>query len=378
MKTNAVRILTPASTRPRMTGKGQRMESLIETYCQHHVSQLAVAKEQTGLLRRYFPPLHRYTLAEITPLIVTAWFHEIGKHSHAQANKSLSILRTMFERARDWKLFTGDNPAQHVQKYARNERERYVTEEEMPRLQWALSREPEDTQCFFLLCLLVGCRRGEALKMQWVDLNYTRRVWRKPLTKTKRTHLVPVPLALLERIMALPRINEYVFASSHGGHLSPTPIFNRWDAIRKAAGLPDVTIHDLRRTCCSWLAIHGENIAMISKGVLNHTTLANTGIYTRLNVNPVALALEDNSKRMLGMDHASVTEPAPSALPFTTSAPTDRPGRPMFDVKPANDLAEFHEQRDIEQFCQTIANAIRPQPIASTCSREEERDEWPG
>jgi len=275
------------------------MEQFIETFCQHHVSQLTVAKEQMGTIRRYFPPLHRYTLAEITPLIVTAWFHNIGKHSHSQANKCLSILRTMFERAREWRLFTGENPAQHVRKYPRQERERFVTPEEMPRLQWALSREYEDTQCFFLLCLLVGCRRGEALTVKWADLDAARSTWRKPLTKTKRTHLVPIPRTLLDRLLALPRRNEYVFASDKG-HWSPTLTFNRWAMIRRIAGLPDVTIHDLRRTCCSWLAIHGENMAVISKGVLNHTTLANTGIYTRLNVSPVMQALEANSVRMLG------------------------------------------------------------------------------
>lgn len=281
------------------------MKDLIEIYTVHHISQLMVAKEQEGLLRKYFVSLHRYPLSAITPLIVTAWFHDIGKHSHAQANKCLSLLHTMFERAREWKLFAGDNPLQHVKKFPRNERERFVTEEEMPRLQWALSLQYEDTQCFFLLCLLVGCRRGEALSMKWVDLDGDRRVWRKPLTKTKRTHLVPVPLALLERLLALPRINEYVFASPYGGHLSSTSIFNRWHAIRQIAGLVDeqgedtVTIHDLRRTCASWLCMHGENMAVVMKGVLNHTTLANTHIYTRLNVSPVTKALEENSLRMM-------------------------------------------------------------------------------
>jgi hypothetical protein len=39
---------------------------------------------------------------------------------------------------------------------------------------------------------------------------------------------------------------------------------------------------------------------LISKGVLGHTTLANTGIYTRLNLAPVQRALETNSGRILG------------------------------------------------------------------------------
>ena len=355
MKTNTARRLTPASPRPRVVGNGPRMESLIETYRQHHISQLAVAKEQEGLLRNYFPPLHRYAVHELTPLIVTAWFHDIGKHSHAQANKCLSILRTCFERAREWKLFQGDNPAQHVRKYPRLERERFVTPEEMPRLQWALSKEYEDTQCFFLLCLLVGCRKMEALTIKWADLDADRRVWRKPFTKTKRTHLVPVPLALLTRILALPRTNAYVFATSHRdsahGHWSPTVTFRRWQVIRTAAGLPDVTIHDLRRTCASWLCIHGANMAVISKGVLNHTDLSRTGIYTRLNVSPVANALEANSVRMLGSDTASA--------PTTSQWPQE-------------------SARLAQRLVETPPNPLGDPLERTPHSRWEDREDWPG
>ena len=70
-----------------------------------------------------------------------------------------------------------------------------------------------------------------------------------------------------------------------------------WQRIRARAGLDDVTIHDLRRTCASWMAIHGTNLAVIQQ-VLNHSSLAHTGIYARLNQAPVSAALEENAQRM--------------------------------------------------------------------------------
>ncbi|HEU0068474.1 MAG TPA: tyrosine-type recombinase/integrase [Nitrospiraceae bacterium] len=73
---------------------------------------------------------------------------------------------------------------------------------------------------------------------------------------------------------------------------------SRWQRIRTAAGLPDVTIHDLRRTCASWLACHGDNLAIIGN-VLNHSTLAHTAIYARLNISPVTRALEEYSAQIL-------------------------------------------------------------------------------
>lgn len=342
MNTNTASPLTPASLSLVRAEEGVPMESYLETFCAQYVDELSVAKQNRGIIRLYFGPLRQHTLASITPLMVEAWFHDIGKHSHAQANKCLSVLRMMYVKAHDWRLFMGENPAQRIKKYKKVERERFVTPEEMPRLQAALMREDEAIQCFFLLCLLVGCRKGEAMSLQWTDLDGDRKVWRKPMTKTRRSHLVPVPLALLERLLALPRRNAYVF-SSRNSHWNKTFVFDRWQEIRTAAGLPDVTVHDLRRTCASWLSIHGENMAVVCKGVLNHVTLANGHIYTRLNVSPVAMALEANSVRM--MAHASVTEPAPAVLQCTTSDPTAPP---------------------------------RPQPLASPRAGEEERDEWPG
>jgi integrase len=161
--------------------------------------------------------------------------------------------------------------------------------------------------------------------LKWADLDIAGALWHKSKTKTGFAHTIPIPLALLQRLDALPRINEWVFATQQG-HWCRSMASERWTVIRRAAGLDDVTIHDLRRTCASWLCVQGTNLAVIGRGVLNHTNLSNTAIYTRLNTAPVAQALEENSTRMLG------------------SVPSVRP--------------------------------VRPRTLTS--ERGEERDEWPG
>ena len=345
MNTNTARTLTPASTRPRLhpgaaraasAQHGIRMDAFLVDYIRNHVNQLVVRVEMTSLIRRYFTPLAPYALADITPLMVESWFHEIGQHSQAQVNKSLSLLRTMFERARDWRLFSGENPAQRVKKYTKHARTRFVQPKEMPALMAALQRAREYIQCFFLLPLLVGCRRTEGLTLKWADFDFEGGLWHKSRTKTCVPHTIPIPRALLQRLAALPRTNDYVFATPKG-HLSRAHAFDRWAVVRTAAGIDDVTIHDLRGTCASWLACNGSNLAVIGRGVLNHTNLSNTGIYSRLNTSPVSKALEENSTRMLGS--------GPSGLPAMTPAPTTPPP---------------------------------PQTPAWPPSRAEERDEWPG
>lgn len=182
--------------------------------------------------------------------------------------------------------------------------------------------------------------------MKWGDVNLIQGLWSKPKTKTGTPHQVPIPPALVAMLCTFPQTHEWVFPSPQegGGPLKKTTCFARWVRIRRRAGLEDVTVHDLRRTCASFLAISGENIAVISK-VLNHTTLANTTIYARLNQAPVRAALGKHANRLLGMGSVPVTEPAPAVLPLMPCAPTAPPP---------------------------------PQTPAWPPSRVEERDEWPG
>lgn len=274
------------------------MQTFLPLYLRNHVAQLTIAREMTGTIRNYFDPLKTVPLAELTPLQIEEWFHTIGDASPTMANKCLSILRTMFEKARDWRLFHGDNPAKRIKRYREHSRRRFVQPQEMPRLMEALHQESEIVQCYFLLCLLVGCRRTEALTLRWQDLDFVHGLWHKPHTKSDRAQTVPIPHVLLKRLDALPRQSACIF-THHVKPWSTSFVFEQWQQIRTSAGLPDVTIHDLRRTCASWMSCHGENLAVIGN-VLNHSGLQHTAVYARLNISPISRALEANSARMLG------------------------------------------------------------------------------
>jgi integrase len=297
------------------------LQPFIEIYLRNHVAQLQIGHEMSQTIGRYFGPLLGTKLERLTPIQIEEWFHQIGAKSPCMANKCLSILRTMFNKARDWRIFSGENPATRIKRYKEDFRKRFVQPEEMPKLMAVLQREAEHLQCYFLLCLMVGCRRTEAITIMWVDLDFINSRWHKRHTKTGRAQVIPIPTTLMKRIEALPRWNDYVFTFegnrphlAHKGHMSTSKVFYAWNRIRTAAGLPDVTIHDLRRTCASWLACHGENLAIIGN-VLNHSGLQHTAIYARLNISPVVRALEENSARML---------PAPVTPPANRPAPMPR------------------------------------------------------
>jgi integrase len=90
--------------------------------------------------------------------------------------------------------------------------------------------------------------------------------------------------------------NPFVFPGRPNSHL--VCVSKAWARIRNRAKLPDVRIHDLRRTVGSWLAGSGASLPLIGK-VLNHSQTSTTAIYAWLDIEPVKVALEANAQRML-------------------------------------------------------------------------------
>jgi len=143
---------------------------------------------------------------------------------------------------------------------------------------------------------MLGARKSELLAIRWSDIDFKQRTLRVSRTKMGRPHLIPLPSATISILESLPSrdTDEWVFpsAESKSGHLvSPK---QAWARIRKAAGVPDVHVHDLRRTLGSWLAASGYSLPLIGRA-LNHSNVSTTAIYARLNLDPVRPALEQNA-----------------------------------------------------------------------------------
>ena len=121
----------------------------------------------------------------------------------------------------------------------------------MARLTAALA-EHEDKQAANVIrvCLLSGCRVGEARSMRWADLDLAAGVWTKPgsTTKQRTDHVVPLsaPLRQLlsdiraEQAAAHPKrpLGEWVFPADRGAAAGHRVTIKRdWRAICKAAGI---------------------------------------------------------------------------------------------------------------------------------------------
>lgn len=295
----------------------------LNLYLRFHVRFIGSSRNAAHMALNYFGPLLSTPPSKLSRPAVMQWAQAIGQRYPSAAMNAVERLCNMYSKATDWNLYEGKNPAAKCRLFPKSSRSRFLQTEEITRLLQALEILPPSKATFFLTLLLTGARCGEAARMQWAHLDLVQGVWYKPTTKSGTSHTVPLPQALTDRLLQLPKDGPFVF---HGGHptackfphcngdhtgtkpdapWSRTAIFFHWRKIRQLAGLPDVRIHDLRRTTGSWLASHGTNIAVIQK-VLNHSQLATTAIYARMNLAPVREALEDNAGRMLALGRQAV------------------------------------------------------------------------
>lgn len=116
--------------------------------------------------------------------------------------------------------------------------------------------------------LLTGARRRELGALQWDDVDFQ---WLSMTIRDKAEGERTIPLYpyVAHLLAALPRRNEWVFsspASANGQLAEPTPGHKR---ALIAAGLPDLTLHGLRRSFGS-LAEWTETPAGVVAQIMGH------------------------------------------------------------------------------------------------------------
>ena len=119
--------------------------------------------------------------------------------------------------------------------------------------------------------LYTGACKSEALRLKWEHVHGDRAVLPDSKTGPRTIWLAsPVRAVLASRQR---RTNcPWVFASPCGG---PATVDREWNAIRKAAGLPTLRIHDLRHQHAA-VAVNGV------AGLLGHADIATTFGYAHL------------------------------------------------------------------------------------------------
>lgn len=277
--------------------KAQTFGELCTLYLERHAKlhKKSWGEDERRINTRLLPVWRHHLIGAITRQDISTLHSKIGVDYPYEANRVLALVSKIFELAIEWSILPENqaNPAFRIKKFKEEKRDRYVKEEEMPRLMEAIQQERNVyARSAVLLYLLTGMRKSELLGIKWEDIDFQREEIRLNDTKAGRVHYVPLSSVAKDILNKIPRDanNPYVFVSSKGGNL--TTIRKPWVRIREQAGLDDVRLHDLRRTVGSWLAQSGHSLHLIGQ-VLNHSNESTTKVYARLQDSNSKDALEN-------------------------------------------------------------------------------------
>jgi integrase len=170
----------------------------------------------------------------------------------ATVNRELSIMRTAFHKARK-----RTPPKVLVVPHFPMFEETTVRQGFLGDKQYAALRDalPEELKPLFVTAYNVGTRKGELLLAEWDWVDFERgRISLPPhVTKTKTGRILPiVPGDMRKLLVASKRDRDKNFPRCKWVfHRSGEQIIDfrgGWENAVKAAGVPDLTFHDLRRT----------------------------------------------------------------------------------------------------------------------------------
>lgn len=304
---SAVRMLGADPLQDKRAAQLQRWGEFRASYVQHIKKKGNKAwKDQERLLERMTSRWDAQNLLSITRQDVAALHHKIGTDQPGRAgtpylaNRLLSYLSHAFNIAVDIAGYPEQrpNPARRIARFKETSRKRRVELKELPTLFAAIEAEPNRVAANYLkLIIFTGMRRSEALSAKWRYWDKTRNVLVLPDTKQGEQHTVPLNKLALELLknIKVRRGNPYIFATNGGYLVNPD---KAWGRIRTAAGMPDLRIHDLRRTVGSLMAEGNVSLHVIGD-VLGHSRPSTTAIYARLGQKPAADALREYGDRLL-------------------------------------------------------------------------------
>lgn len=274
-------------------------EALAQFFVQHvevrRKKRTAEEYQRTARLH-IIPALGAKALLSIQRSDVAQLHHSL-RHKPYQANRTVALLSKFFNSAEQHGFRpNGSNPCRHIEKYAEAKRDRFLSDDELIRLDAAM-RDLESAGdltpwmvAAVRLLLLTGGRLSEILTLKWTYFDEELQALRLPDSKTgaKLIHLSRPAADVLRQVPKIANNPHVICGERPGAHL--VNLQKPWRRIRVAAGIPDVRLHDLRHTFASIAARQNFSLATIA-ALLGHTQTQTTARYAHFSAEPLRLAV---------------------------------------------------------------------------------------
>lgn len=259
--------------------------------------------QPTTLKRAYKPLFERIVnhfdgkyIRQIKPMDIQRFLAEILTYSQKSVNNHLSLVKQIF----DYAVITGvieNNPAASakVPKGLRKNKRNMINPQQMQAIEDNIDYPVFGLFAFFLL--YTGCRRGEALALNWTDIDFDNKLihitksayynsnkaqFKKPKTEAGNRDIILLDKLSIE-LSKCENKRGFIFSVSDGQQaLKESQATKGWNKYTAAIGIDGVTPHMLRHTYASLLYEAGVDVKS-AQDLLGHADITTTqNIYTHI------------------------------------------------------------------------------------------------
>jgi integrase len=180
-----------------------------------------------------------------------------------------------------------DNPLERVTRpsLTGTARIRYLDDDEILALLNACkASDSKSLYALVLLLLTSGCRRGEALALEWKHIDVERRAAFIPKTKTGVPREIPLAQQTLDALMALPRGESGLVFESYN-------VAKAFNTALKRAEITGFRMHDLRHSAATLLRRAGNSLPDIG-ALLGHADVRSTNRYAHVTQKKTAAMVD--------------------------------------------------------------------------------------
>jgi len=289
----------PASAK-RDRREAPTVQDLIDRYVRDHLPYKAasVHADEKRMLKEIAKHLGKRTkVADVNYSDIVEMHRQIsestghrGKPRPIRANRVLAVCSKMFAMSlvpakgeiRAWRAADVGNPCKGVKKNPEQNRERFFNAAEIKEINAALDQYGAPAAECVRLCLLTGCRPGEAMKATWEEFDKEPGYWIKPSAhvKTRHEHKLPLNPQALDLINKLrkTRRSKNVFGRP-GKPLAA--LHHVWRFVRKHTSIGKARLYDLRHSFASFGAAENLSLPVVGR-LLGHVEPKTTQRYVHL------------------------------------------------------------------------------------------------
>lgn len=218
-------------------------------YIRKSIKSWAVSEH---ILRRHISPVfgHRQ-LCGIKRSEVRAWLDGMLKQglTVSTCNRQFATLRALCSHAEYLGYIPlGLSPCYKVSRFPQNKPEpRIVPPEKLAEVMAALKQSGHAMAKAIRLIHLTSSRKNEILKAQWKDIDWKGKKLRSARHNPGKTRWIDLPQEAIEMLteMRATAESEWIFPGKKPG-TPVSDIYQFWNRTRKALGLPQLKIEDLR------------------------------------------------------------------------------------------------------------------------------------